>query len=286
MVRGPRGRGRPPPPAWRRGARLRAAGVRALVVVSAGFAEIGREGRRRQTELLGRCRGSGMRLVGPNCLGVPQHRGRPQRHVRPAAPTPAVAFASQSGAFGIAAVAEAAGRGPGRSSFVSIGNKADLSGNDLLSYWDQDRRPTSCCSTSSRPATRGGSAGSPATWPPQAGHGGQERRSAWPRRAAASHTGALVAATTRPSTRCSATPGVIRADTVGELFDAAALLSPQAAAARGPGRQSSPTPAGPASSAPTPARPPGCASSRSRRTRPRITRRTLPAMRPSPTRST
>src|SRR4051794_35216182 len=110
-----------------------AAGVRALVVLSAGFSEVGGRGRDRQAELLSVCRASGMRLVGPNCLGVLNTAADVALNASfaPVAPPPgSVAFASQSGAFGIAAVAEAAQRGLGLSSFVSTGNKADLSGND------------------------------------------------------------------------------------------------------------------------------------------------------------
>ena len=123
-----------------------AAGVRALVVLSAGFAEVGRRGRDRQAELLAVCRASGMRLVGPNCLGVLNTAADVALNATfapVAPPAGGVAFASQSGAFGIAAVAEAARRGLGLSSFVSTGNKADLSGNDLLRFWEtDDRRPT------------------------------------------------------------------------------------------------------------------------------------------------
>jgi len=90
-----------------------AAGVRALVVLSAGFSEVGGRGRDRQAELLSVCRASGMRLVGPNCLGVLNTAADVALNASfaPVAPPPgSVAFASQSGAFGIAAVAEAAQR--------------------------------------------------------------------------------------------------------------------------------------------------------------------------------
>ena len=116
-----------------------AAGVRALVVLSAGFSELGREGAARQAELLAICRASGMRLVGPNCLGVLNTDVGLNASFAPVAPPAGhVAFGSQSGAFGIAAIAEAVRRGLGLSSFVSTGNKADLSGNDLLQHWESD----------------------------------------------------------------------------------------------------------------------------------------------------
>jgi acetate---CoA ligase (ADP-forming) len=118
-----------------------AAGVRAMLVISSGFAEIGEDGARRQRELLEVCRDAGIRIVGPNCLGA-LNTASDIRLNATFAPHPAasgrVAFMSQSGGLGIAII-EAAGRlGFGLSSFVSVGNKADLSGNDLLRYWEQD----------------------------------------------------------------------------------------------------------------------------------------------------
>jgi predicted CoA-binding protein/GNAT superfamily N-acetyltransferase len=118
-----------------------AAGVPALVVLSAGFGEAGAEGRERQAELLGICREAGMRLVGPNCLGVLNTASDVRMNAtfapgRP--PAGRIAFASQSGAYGIAALELAAQRGLGLSSFVSMGDKADLSGNDFLPFWEQD----------------------------------------------------------------------------------------------------------------------------------------------------
>ena len=121
------------------------AGARALCVLSAGFAEDGAEGQRRQEELLALCRGSGLRLVGPNCLGLvstaPQHRfnatfcdAQPR--------SGGIALVSQSGAVGIAALRHAERRGAGLSAFVSTGNKADVSGNDLLAWFSEDARTT------------------------------------------------------------------------------------------------------------------------------------------------
>ncbi|MGH2895945.1 MAG: GNAT family N-acetyltransferase, partial [Solirubrobacteraceae bacterium] len=118
-----------------------AAGVRALVVISAGFAEIGGQGTERQRELLRLCRASGVRLVGPNCLGVLNTRPDVQLNatfVPREAPPGAIAFLSQSGGLGIAIIEAAARLGVGLSSFVSVGNKADLSGNDFLQYWEED----------------------------------------------------------------------------------------------------------------------------------------------------
>jgi len=120
-----------------------AAGVRALVVISSGFAETGEEGAERQRELLELCRDAGIRIVGPNCLGVLNTAPDVQLNATfaPHAPLAGqVAFMSQSGGLGIVMI-EVAGRlGVGLSSFVSVGNKVDLSGNDLLRYWEQDPR--------------------------------------------------------------------------------------------------------------------------------------------------
>ena len=118
-----------------------AKGLRALVVLSAGFGESGSEGRVLEDELLGICRAAGMRLVGPNCLGVLNTDPAVQLNAtfapgRP--PAGRIAFASQSGAYGIAALGLAARRGLGLSSFVSMGDKVDLSGNDFLRFWEHD----------------------------------------------------------------------------------------------------------------------------------------------------
>jgi acetate---CoA ligase (ADP-forming) len=208
-----------------------AAGVRALVVLSAGFAEVGPAGAARQDELLAACRAAGMRLVGPNCLGVLNTDPAVGLNATfaPAAPPPGrIAFASQSGAFGIAAIAEAARRGLGLSSFVSTGNKADLSGNDLLRYWEQDAgtdviglylesfgNPRRFGSVARRVS---------ATKPVIAVKSGRSTVGA---RAAASHTGALLAASDATVDALFRHAGVIRANTVGELFDVAALLTGQ-----------------------------------------------------------
>lgn len=118
-------------------------GVRSVLVLSAGFSEIGGEGRERQRLLLAAVRNGGMRLVGPNCLGivttdpaVRMYAAFTSLEVTPGA----LAMMSQSGAVAIAIVSLARDMGVGFSSVVSVGNKADVSGNDLLEYWDQDTR--------------------------------------------------------------------------------------------------------------------------------------------------
>jgi acetyl coenzyme A synthetase (ADP forming)-like protein len=115
------------------------AGVRALCVISAGFAESGPAGRARQDELLEHVRMHGARLLGPNCLGV----AVPAAHLNAtfashAFPEGSIGFSSQSGAIGLALLDRLAERGLGLSAFVSVGNKADISTNDLLEYWADD----------------------------------------------------------------------------------------------------------------------------------------------------
>ena len=206
-----------------------AAGVRALVVLSAGFGEVGARGRDRQAELLAVCRATGMRLVGPNCLGVLNTEVALNATFAPVAPPPGnVAFASQSGAFGIAAIAEAARRGLGLSSFVSTGNKADLSGNDLLRFWEADEATEVIglyLESFGNPRRFGQVARRVAAAKPVIAV--KCGRSAAGSRAATSHTGALLAASDATVDALFRHAGVIRTATVGELFDVAALLAGQ-----------------------------------------------------------
>jgi acetate---CoA ligase (ADP-forming) len=205
------------------------AGVRSLVVLSAGFGEAGAAGRRRQEALARICRGAGMRLVGPNCLGVvatdPAVRLNatfaPQR-----VPEGRIALASQSGAVGLIAIDAAARRGLGLSGFVSLGNRADVSSNDLLRYWAEDPRTAVVAlylESFGNPrafaeAARDVSAAKPVV-ALKAG------RSPAGQRAAASHTGALVEGSEALADALFADAGVIRAGTVGELLDVAAVLA-------------------------------------------------------------
>jgi acyl-CoA synthetase (NDP forming)/GNAT superfamily N-acetyltransferase len=118
-----------------------AAGASGLVVVSAGFAEAGPEGAAAQRALIEAAHGAGLRVVGPNCLGIANTDPTVRLNATLAPTLPAagrVGFFSQSGALGVALLAEADRRGLGLSSFVSAGNRADVSGNDLLQYWQDD----------------------------------------------------------------------------------------------------------------------------------------------------
>ena len=117
------------------------AGAHGLVVISAGFAESGPAGAAAQRALVRAAHLAGMRVVGPNCLGVANTDPAVRLNATLAPVLPAagrVGVFSQSGAFGVALLAEASRRGLGLSSFVSAGNRADVSGNDLLQYWQDD----------------------------------------------------------------------------------------------------------------------------------------------------
>jgi acetate---CoA ligase (ADP-forming) len=204
-------------------------GVRALLVLSAGFAEAGQDGARLQDELLAICRAAGMRLVGPNCLGVAGSR-RPldTTFVPHPAPPGRVALLSQSGGVGLALIERAAQLGVGLSSFVSIGNRADVSANDVLEYWEEDDstdavllylesfgNPRNFVRIARRLAR-----GKPiaALRAGRSGAGG---------RAAASHTGAVVAASQAGVDALLQQAGVVKADSLGELFDLGAVFASQ-----------------------------------------------------------
>jgi len=204
--------------------------VRAVIVISAGFAEVGGIGRKRQQQLLDKIRGYGMRMVGPNCLGLlnTDPAVRLNASFAPDFPAPGnVAFCSQSGALGLAVINLAGRRGLGLSSFVSVGNKADISGNDLLLYWDEDERTKVILLYLE-------SFGNPRRFARIAkrvsGHkpivAVKAGRTGAGRRAAGSHTAALAADDVAVDALFQQT-GVIRADTLGEMFDLALTLSSQ-----------------------------------------------------------
>ncbi len=115
--------------------------VHGLVVISGGFGESGEEGRARERALVTAARASGMRVVGPNCLGIVSTDPAVRLNASLAPQVPArgrVGFFAQSGALGVALLERARARNIGLSSFVSAGNRADVSGNDLLQFWATD----------------------------------------------------------------------------------------------------------------------------------------------------
>jgi acetate---CoA ligase (ADP-forming) len=207
-----------------------AAGVRALVVISAGFAETGSEGTDRQERLLALVREHGARLLGPNCLGIASSPVHLNATFAPRSfPSGKIGFSSQSGALGLALLERAEANGLGVTSFVSIGNKADVSSNDLLEWWEDDDEtelvvlylesfgnPRAFSRIAQRVARRkpilalkGGSSGAGS-------------------RAASSHTAALAGSDTAVDALFRQA-GVIRAHTLDELVDVATLLSAQPA---------------------------------------------------------
>jgi acetyl coenzyme A synthetase (ADP forming)-like protein len=213
-----------------------AKGARGLIVLSAGFAEDGPEGVAREHELLAVCREAGMRLVGPNCLGVLDTRPDSGLNATfaPTAPQPGnVGFATQSGALGLALIEFAEERSLGVSSFASLGNRADVSGNDLLEFWEEDERTRLVLLYIE-------SFSDPRRFARVARRVGRRKpivalksgRSAAGARAAGSHTGALLAASDRATDALFEQSGVIRAESLSELLDVASLLSTQPLPAR------------------------------------------------------
>ncbi|MGA8255816.1 MAG: GNAT family N-acetyltransferase, partial [Nocardioides sp.] len=118
-----------------------AKGVHGMIVISSGFAETGEEGRKRQRHLVGLSRSYGLRLIGPNCLGVINTDPAVQVNASLSSimpPRGRAGFFCQSGALGSAILEKVRNRGLGLTTFVSAGNRADVSGNDLLQYWEED----------------------------------------------------------------------------------------------------------------------------------------------------
>jgi len=204
------------------------AGTKALCVISAGFAEVGADGARRQDALVAAVRAHGARLIGPNCLGIAVSAAGLNATFGPSALPPGkIAVSSQSGALGLALLEAADGRGLGLSAFVSIGNKADVSSNDLLEFWEDDPETSLVAlylESFGNPRKFGRLARRVArTKPILALKGGRTSSGA---RASRSHTAALAGSETAVDALFRQA-GVIRADTLEELIDVAALLSTQ-----------------------------------------------------------
>jgi acetate---CoA ligase (ADP-forming) len=201
-------------------------GVHALCVISAGFAETSSEGLERQEQLLALVRAHGARMIGPNCLGVASTARRLNAtFARRAFPPGRVAFSSQSGALGLALLEQADARGLGLSAFASIGNKADVSSNDLLEYWEDDPETDVVLlylESFGNPRKFGRVAARVArTKPILAMRSGTSSAGA---RAAASHTAAL-AGSDAVVDALFRQAGVLRASTLQELLETAVLLT-------------------------------------------------------------
>jgi acetyl coenzyme A synthetase (ADP forming)-like protein len=206
-------------------------GVRSLLVISSGFAEVGEEGARRQRDLIRLCRESGMRLIGPNCLGILNTDEAVRLNAtfsRQVPPAGHVALMSQSGGVAIALMDVAAELGIGLSSFVSVGNKSDISGNALLEYWEEDPNTSVI-------ALYLESFGNPRRFARLARRVGERKpilavkagRTPAGSRAASSHTAALLSTSDVTVDALFRQAGVIRVDTLGELLDTAALIGTQ-----------------------------------------------------------
>lgn len=206
--------------------------VRGLVVLSGGFGERGDEdertvGRALQRGMVAEARANGMRVVGPNCLGIINTDVTVSLNAS-LAPFPPLAgragFFAQSGALGVAVLGEAARRGIGVSTFVSAGSRADVSGNDLLQYWETDEHTDVVLMYLE-------SFGNPRKFARLARRLGRTK----PIVAVNSAAGTVVAglestSTALPDDTARALferSGVIRVDTVGDLFDVALLLTSQ-----------------------------------------------------------
>jgi acetyl coenzyme A synthetase (ADP forming)-like protein len=206
-------------------------GVAAAIVVSAGFREVGGEGVEREEALLALARAHGIRLLGPNCLGVMSSDPAVRLNATfsgafPRQPGP-VSFLSQSGALGAVVLDLAARRGIGLASFVSMGNGCDVSGNDMLEHWEHDDRTRVILMYLE-------SFGNPRKFVQLARRVGRAKpivvvksgRTRSGSRAAASHTGTLAGADIAVDALFHQA-GVIRVDTTEELFDTAVLLAAQ-----------------------------------------------------------
>ncbi len=204
--------------------------ARALVIISAGFAEVSADGRKTEARLAEIARSAGMRMVGPNCMGVLNTAPAFSMNATFAPswpPAGGVSMLSQSGALGLAMLDRAVALHMGIADFVSVGNKADVSANDLLSYWADD------------PKTRVialylESFGNPRKFARIAPDVARKKpivavksgRSAAGTRAAASHSAALASLDVGVDA-LFAQAGIVRTNTLEELFDVVALLSTQ-----------------------------------------------------------
>src|SRR2546425_1601678 len=204
--------------------------VRGLVVITAGFKEVGEEGERAERALRDRVRPAGLRMVGPNCMGVINTDPEVRMNATFAATRPeagTAGFISQSGALGEVILAHAHQIGLGIAYFVSMGNKADISGNDIIEAWEDDPRVNVVLMYLE-------SFGNPARFaaitrrvtrkkPILAVKSGTTAAGA---RAAFSHTGALAGAEVAVETlfeQC----GVLRAGTMSDMFTLATAFAHQ-----------------------------------------------------------
>jgi acetyl coenzyme A synthetase (ADP forming)-like protein len=207
-----------------------AKGVGAICIISAGFGECSDEGRQQEKAIVARARKAGCRVMGPNCMGLLNTDPNVSLNATFSPfypPAGTISMSTQSGALGLAILDYARKLNIGIASFASIGNKADVSGNDLLEYWEADPRTSVILLYLE-------SFGNPAKFSRIARRISRHKpivalksgRSAVGARAAASHTGALAASDAFVDALFHQS-GVIRTDTVTELFDVGMLLARQ-----------------------------------------------------------
>jgi len=204
--------------------------VHGLVIISAGFAEVGSDGQASERAIVATARRNGMRIIGPNCLGVVNTAAGVRMNATFAPVVPVggpVGFCSQSGGLGIELMSRASELGIGISQFVSVGNKADVSGNDLLQHWETDPDTSVILFYLE-------SFGNPRKFARLARRVAREKaivavksgRTQAGSRAASSHTAALAT----PDVAVDALfrqAGVIRVDTLEQLLDTAEVLAHQ-----------------------------------------------------------
>ncbi|MFI8232988.1 GNAT family N-acetyltransferase [Streptomyces sp. NPDC085900] len=207
-------------------------GVQGLVVISAGYAESGPEGRERQRELVRHARTYGMRIIGPNAFGVinTSEQVRLNASLAPQMPRPGrIGLFAQSGAIAIALLSRLHRRGggvtgvTGVSTFVSSGNRADVSGNDLIQYWYDDPDTDVVLMYLE-------SIGNPRKFTRLARRTAAAKPLVVVQGAGSAPQGHAVRATRLPHATVSALlrqAGVIRVDTITELVDAGLLLARQ-----------------------------------------------------------
>jgi len=205
-------------------------GARGVVILSSGFADTGGDGIERQNKLLSTIRSYGMRMLGPNCMGM--LNTNPEINLNATfsnivPPHGNIAFATQSGVLGSAILMYATSLNIGLSTFVSIGNRADISSNELLQYWEDDPDTDVVLlylESFGNPRKFTRIARSITAKKPVISLTGD--RGAVQRRKVTSHTGAM--ATDQAATEALyKQAGILRADTLEDLFDTGSLLANQ-----------------------------------------------------------
>jgi len=205
-------------------------GVRAVIIVSDGFREIGDMGIERERIIRDIALGYGMRIVGPNCMGIINTNPAIRLNGTFSRTYPRsgnIAFLSQSGAIGLAMLEYASRLDISLSQFISIGNRADISSNDLLEFWEKDETTRAILlyvESFGNPRKFGRIAQRVSSYKPIVAIKGG--RTSAGTKAAATHTGAMAASTTAVNALFRQS-GIIQVDTLEESFEVISLLSKQ-----------------------------------------------------------